>query len=84
METLDWIINWFNKEKSISVEELKQNTEINYFENGYINSLAFVNLLVDIETEFGISLENDDFADEKFFTLSGTANAIKNKLETKG
>jgi acyl carrier protein len=78
----EWVLDWFIKEKSIPKDELLNQFDNNYFENGFINSLAFVNFLVDIESMFQISLENNDFTTEGFFTLKGTVQVIESKINS--
>lgn len=47
-----------NANVSISIEEIKEDTKL--IEDLEYDSIALIQLLVDIEDEFGINLNNDD------------------------
>jgi len=45
MNTLHWVVEWFEKNSDALRSELEQNTEENYFHKGWIDSLKFINLI---------------------------------------
>ena len=77
METLTWIIDWFESNTNTTRNELENNIDSNYFEKGYIDSFDFISLIGDIEDEFGIQFSNDQFEDRTFSTISGLAKIIE-------
>ena len=77
----DYIIDWFAKKSTMSREELINNFDIAYLENGLIDSLSFLELTTDCEEEFNIVFDDDDFADDGFFRISGLVDIIESKLK---
>ena len=58
-------------------EEIKENLDINLFENDILDSLGYTELLVAIEEEFGF-----EFEDEEMYSIS-TVEDLKNLIEKK-
>lgn len=79
MESKIWLINWFEKNSLSSNANIKNNLEQNYFENGWIDSLKFIELVTQIEEEFCIRFSNDEFQSRKFSTIEGLTNIIERK-----
>ena len=75
----EWLINWFIKNTDVFEEDIRKNTDANYFANGWIDSLAFINFISDIEDKFGISFSNDEFQNRGFATISGLAKIIEDR-----
>lgn len=47
------------------------------FDSGALDSLAFVNLLMEIETSFGIPIQLDEVDFEEFATVAGIAGFVQ-------
>ena len=60
-------------------EEIKNNLDINLFENGILDSLDFTELLVSIEQEFGISLSPTEIKREQVDTPNKIIELIKSR-----
>ncbi len=76
MSTKDWLIDWFTKHSAISAEELQKSTTVNYMEAGFIDSFSFVMLLSDIDDEYDILFNNEDFLNPLFTNIEGLAKLI--------
>ena len=77
----EYILDWFAKKSTMSREELEKDLDINYFESGLIDSFAFLELTTACEKDLNIAFEDDDFADDAFFTVSGLIRIIEKKLQ---
>ena len=51
----------------------------NYFKNGWLDSLKFIELINDVEQEFEILFSNDEFQNRKFATINGLREIITGK-----
>lgn len=72
---LDWIASWF-VEKS-GQEQL--DLENNFFELDYIDSFGVIELIEDLEYEFNIIFNQEDFQDRRFSSIDGLADIVVNK-----
>lgn len=73
----EFIINWFAEKSTMSKKELEMNLDINYFEQGLIDSFAFLELITACEEKYGVSFSDDDFANDKIFTISGLIEVLE-------
>ena len=78
-----WLIIWFEKNSLATGIIMKNSLKENYFENGWIDSLKFIELITQIEEKFGIRFSNDEFLDRKFSTIEGLTKIIERKNEKK-
>ena len=77
-----WLINWFEKNSLATGINMKNSLKENYFENGWIDSLKFIELITQIEEKFGIRFSNDEFLDRKFSTIEGlTSNGKMHPMQ---
>lgn len=76
----EWLIKWFVENAGADREELYKNISENYFQLGYIDSFAFITLIGDIEDQFSIEFENDQFEDRSFSTIKGMTTIIEGVL----
>ena len=83
MESKIWLIRWFEKNSLSNDINVKDSVNQNYFENGWIDSLKFIDLVTQIEEEFSIRFSNDEFQDRKFSTIEGLAKIIEDKNDEK-
>jgi D-alanine--poly(phosphoribitol) ligase subunit 2 len=83
MEPKMWLTNWFEKNSLATGVNMKNSLKENYLENGWIDSLKFIELITQIEEKFGIRFSNDEFLDRKFSTIEGLIKIIERKNEKK-
>jgi D-alanine--poly(phosphoribitol) ligase subunit 2 len=83
MEPKMWLTNWFEKNSLATGVNMKNSLKENYLENGWIDSLKFIELITQIEEKFGIRFSNDEFLDRKFSTIEGLTKIIERKNEKK-
>lgn len=58
-------------------EELKENRDLDLFENGLLDSLATVQLLVEIEAQLGVSVPVSEFTREQWQTPNQIIQNVK-------
>ena len=68
---LDMIVNITDE------EEIKENLDINLFENDLLDSLGYTELIVSIEDEFGIELSPTEITREMVDTTNKIIELIK-------
>lgn len=51
-----------------------------FWKDGLIDSMGLIKFSVLVESEFGISLSSEDYADERFKHLHGLAEIVDQKL----
>ena len=71
-----WLVDWFVENGTATREQLLENLDSNYFNNGFIDSFTFISLIGEIEEEYNIEFDNDQFLDRDFATLNGLADII--------
>ena len=67
----EWLLDWFEQNSSVSRDVLEENMDENYFNAGYIDSFVFISLIDEIEDEFEVEFDNDQFTDRSFATING-------------
>lgn len=67
----EWILEWFEENGSVDRGTLEANMDENYLNAGYIDSFVFISLIADIEEEFEVEFDNDQFTERSFATLNG-------------
>ncbi len=75
----EFIYNWFSEKGRITAEEIEKNLDVNYFDCGWIDSFAFLELLSACEVKFNIQFSDDDFKNNDFFTINGLIRLLKRK-----
>lgn len=75
----DFIIGWFAENSTLSREELEKDLTINYLESGVIDSFGFLDLISACEEKLGITFSDDDFSDDRIFTIVGLIDIITEK-----
>lgn len=81
-EEQDWLIEWFSQQTVVDKDTLRGNTNVDYLQEGWIDSMQFIGLISSIEDEFDIEFSNDEFQDRSFATISGLAQMIADKSNT--
>jgi len=64
--------------------KLPQNTNIdlfNYIDSGYIDSMALIKFVVDLEAQFDIEISECDIISPEFKTIGGLARLIREKMK---
>lgn len=77
----EWLISWFESNANVDRETLEQNLDVNYLDAGYIDSFVFISLIGDIEDEFEINFDNEQFIDRNFATINGLAEILDEMVE---
>lgn len=72
----NWIIDWFVENGTATKEQVSESLDANYFNAGFIDSFTFISLIGDIEDEYDIEFDNDQFLDRDFATVNGLAEII--------
>lgn len=67
----EWILEWFEENATVDRTVLETNMDENYLTAGYIDSFVFISLIADIEEEFEVEFDNDQFTERSFATLNG-------------
>ncbi len=75
----DFIIDWFVEHGTLSGEQIKESMDENYLEAGMIDSFGFLGLIGACEENFGITFQDDDFADDAIFTINGMIRLMEEK-----
>jgi len=81
-EEQDWLIEWFDQQTVVNNDTLQNNTDVDYLQEGWIDSMQFIGLISSIEDEFDIEFSNDEFQNRSFATISGLAQMIADKSDT--
>ena len=76
-ETRNWLIQWFVDNANGDEKTLRENMAENYFDKGFIDSFTFISLIAEIEENFQIEFDNEQFADRSFATVAGLAQMIE-------
>jgi len=72
-QAVTWLQAWFaNRVPEAVVAESE-----NFFEREAIDSFGVIELIEDIETQFGIRFSNEHFQDRRFPTIDGLALIIE-------
>lgn len=79
MDTRKWLVNWFDANSSVSRDVIEDQTDADYLESEWIDSMAFISLISAIEEEYEIEFKNDEFQDRSFATIDGLSEIIAEK-----
>jgi len=77
MEVEKWLVDWFSDKLDCSAKEIDIN--VDFFEEEYIDSLKIFELIMEIEYNFNIKFNNNDFLDKRVHSISGLINLINSK-----
>ena len=84
MKTLsytEWLIRWFGTRNSEENEPCDLSE--NYFETGRIDSMGIMDLILDVERQFGIKFNEKHFQDRRFATIQGLSELIHGLCQEK-
>ncbi len=79
MDVENWLFDWFEKNTPAKKHEISKKLSENYFKNGWLDSLKFIELINDVEQKFEILFSNDEFQNRKFATINGLREIITGK-----
>jgi acyl carrier protein len=71
-----WLKDWFQSRAKLGTQAKEFSLDINYFEAGWLTSMEVVELITEIEQQFGIEFSDDDMQDQRFETIAGLAELI--------
>ena len=70
-------------ERDYQIPENVDFDSFDIFENGYIDSMGFVQFVAILEDEFDVEFTSEELLSDEFKTISGIEKIIRNKLEKK-
>lgn len=73
---LEWLKNWFN----IKINWPKEEIYKNFFSEGVLDSFRTLELVLDIENEFKISLGENIVNDSRFASINGLAQILAEQV----
>jgi acyl carrier protein len=75
-EIIYWLEEWFKKKNDSWGTDDKIFTSKNYFEEGWIDSLGIMYLIMEIEKKFAVKFTENHFQDRRFPTITGLSEII--------
>ena len=81
MTVKEWLINWFEKNSDLNLNEILTGVNDDYLAKGWIDSFKFVSFVTAIEDEYKITLSNKEFQNKNFSTLEGLTEIIEDRIE---
>ncbi len=76
-EYLRWLRDWFGARAQLPDGA----DEMNYFDAGWIDSFAVIELVEDLENAFHVRLGEHHFQDRRFVTLAGLAEMLDEMVQ---
>jgi acyl carrier protein len=76
-QAVDWLMAYFSKKNDLSEYDNEVLPQLNYFDEGLIDSFGIIELVMNIEKDFKVKFPNDAFQDRRFSTLQGLAEIIE-------
>lgn len=71
-----WIKDWFGRH----APHVTLSPEDNFFTVGAIDSFGVIELIEDMEQTFPVRFSQDDFQDQRFGSIRGLAEMLKEKV----
>lgn len=71
-----WLLDWFQARGTVPGDDLEGQLATNYFDAGLVESIDVFDLVEDVETHFGIRLDDAHFQDPAFGTIGGLAGIV--------
>ncbi len=82
MEQKEKIRKFIEANLIVLEDEVEFSDSDNIFELGYVNSLFAMKLLNYVESEFGITVNNEEIGIKNFSSVNNIYQLVKTKLET--
>lgn len=73
-EVVEWLVEWFAQHGRL--KRRVDSTVENFLEKGWLDSFGIIELLTDVESQFGVRFNEDYFLDPRFPTVDGLAEII--------
>lgn len=73
-EVVEWLVDWFVQHGRFN--QRIESTTTNYLETGWLDSLGIIELLTDVENQFGFRFNEDLLSDPRFQTVDGLGELI--------
>jgi acyl carrier protein len=73
-----WLTDWLSRNNPLISASIDPATE--YYKSGLVDSFGIIELIVDIENKFMIKFDDSDFRKDKFRTIKGLGELIREKL----
>lgn len=70
-----WLINWFARH----APHITLSPKDNFFSAGTIDSLGVIELIEEMEQTFSVRFSQDDFQDQRFSSVDGLVEMLKEK-----
>ena len=74
-----WLKEFVERKNEISHLDDKDLLNLNLFENGLIDSMGVMNLVIELEKDFDVLFTPDDFQDRRFTSIAGLKEIIREK-----
>ena len=71
-----WLVTWFSEKRPSPEGDLDAIRSLDFFAAGMIDSFGMVELVIEIEAEFGFQFSAEQFQDRRFPTISGLTQII--------
>jgi acyl carrier protein len=75
-QTQDWLTNWFAARGKLGKSAPPVLHDTDYFEAGWLTSMEVVELVTEIEQQFGMQFSDRDLQDPRFVTIAGLSELI--------
>lgn len=66
--------------KKQSLDGIKNIDNLNFFEQGIIDSISLIKFVIELEDKFAIDIESQDISDSSFKTVDGLTKLIYSKV----
>ncbi|MHC1748159.1 MAG: acyl carrier protein [Cellulosilyticaceae bacterium] len=76
MDIKQWIIAWMLENVGMEEQELKEHTQDNYFDMGWLDSYTFVGFITDLEKQLNKKFTNGELTKKEFRTIDGLIKII--------
>lgn len=74
-----WMLHFLSRNHDISSIDEDYLLECNLFEEGFIDSMGIMNMVMEVEEEFNFSFTAADFQDRRFSSILGLKQIISEK-----
>lgn len=74
-----WMLHFIARHHDISSIDVGYLLECNLFEEGFIDSMGIMNMVMEAEEEFNFSFTAEDFQDRRFSSILGMKEIISEK-----
>jgi D-alanine--poly(phosphoribitol) ligase subunit 2 len=82
-DTAVWLLDWFKQKGEVPGETVEEQLNVNYYDAKLIDSLGVINLVFEVEEQFGITFSQENFQERRFATIGGLGEIINDLLRAK-